>query len=344
MSSSRLDWQQSLLLLSVLAFVSMTGCAPLTLPVSYIHTERFVDSQPAATAKKTIPIRVKSFEGPSQNPLLVGTKRVGTHDIAGDFLATQEPGRVTQQAVISQLRQKGIIADGPSPLELRGTIDDFSVDVFVDEATGRGEFNAIVRLALEIWDTGSQSRVWRKPYTGKAVRPGFTVVDAHYERTLKAAFDDLITQVRQDKSVLAALQSYEAGSPDGRIVKQRRNGKTPSVLESTPPQIVFLQPSALGPDKMYMKMKKSMTPIVFLISDVSGIVDLKVNDVPGERSEAPVQELNKFGLEGSGFMFKGVKVLKPGVNNIDILAEDRHGNKQTYELTIRRVSQLYKVQ
>ena len=198
--------------LAVVSAVSITGCAGISLSPTYIKTDQFLDAQLARSETSVFQVDVKPFSNQLKDRSKIGTKRVGTNEISGPIVPTQDPIEVAQEGVLIQLQKKGISV-GSSHLQLRGAVREFFVDVDVDPALGRGKFRAIVQLDLSVWDANVSQQIWQETYTGNATASAPSVVDRAYERALKAAFASLMAQIQQDDSILEARHSLSPVIP-----------------------------------------------------------------------------------------------------------------------------------
>ena len=329
-------------LLLILLTGVVVGCSGIRLPESYVDTARFLDQRPVQKENTAFQIEVKPFQHQLKNPNQVGIKRVGVNEINGPLLPSQDVLPIVQNSVLTQLGLKGI-ARGTSPLQLEGTIRDFFVDVDVDPASGRGRFNAIVAVDLAVWDTALQKHIWQERYTGTATSSAPSVVDSAYERTLKVAFTNLMNQLRQDDSILELKTAYDQPPlpEESAILQQLKQQKPLSAPAQHPapaalpvsPQIVFLKPALNGSSQI---ITTDITlPISGLVASTSQ-VEVHITGAKARIEEAPPQLLKQAGLSGSGMRFQAFVFLIPGINRVEVRAEDEQGNKTQQSITIQR--------
>ena len=309
-----------------------------------INTARFPSETPVRPKKPVFQVTVKQFESRLKDQSKVGIKRIGVNSNTRPLLPTQDPIEVTQQEVITQLRQKGITT-GSSHLQLQGLVHDFFVDVDVDPILGRGKFSAIVMLDLAIRDTKYQQQIWQETYTGKATASARSVVDRVYERTLKAAFASVMAQLQQDDSILKAHHASNillAETPSNKTPTPPKRPKAPTPkpqpspsAASHPPQVAILTPT-LEAGKTEITTQATTLPIIGLVAGTNAITKVKVTGADAQMTQASQQELSQAGLNGSGTKFTGYAFLTTGVNRIKVQAEDRSGQTVEKILTIRK--------
>jgi hypothetical protein len=320
--------QQSVYLLVLLI---VTGCAGISLPPAYIDTVRFVDDRPTQQATSVLQVDLKPFGNQLQDRTKVGIKRVGVNEISGPLLATNDVVSVLQSSVITQLGLKGITV-GPSALRLEGAVHEFFVDVNVDPASGRGQFRAVVRMDLAVFDTESQRQLWHETYMGTASASAPSVIDSAYEKTLKVAFTNLLNQLRQDDNLLQLGQLYKPASVSGLIKYQTPKG----VTDTTPLRIMFLSPT-MPAKAREMTTIAQVILISGLILDTSEAEKLHVEGATKvDKSLASAELLEAAGIKVPCIEFKAFVFLTPGVNRIEFQTVDRQGNPSREILTIQR--------
>jgi hypothetical protein len=314
--------RQKLFLLIWLILSSLTSC----IGKAYIDTAKFVKDRPEQAAMTAFQVEVKPFESQLQDRSRVGTKRVSVNTISGPILATHDPVSVAQQGVITQLGKKGI-AVGSSPLQLRGTVQDFFVDVDVNPASGRGKFSALVTVELAVWDAESGQQIWHETYTGQATSSAPSVIDDAYEKALTVAFTNLMTQIQQDDSILEVKH----------FIPQPRPEPPPHRPPSDRPQIIILRPQ-LSKGSSQITVSLPAMSISGLVASPSDIAEVRVTGAGWTVQTAPAsaQELKAVGLTGKGMKFTASARLAPGPNRVKVLAIDSKGMRTQQDLTIQQ--------
>jgi hypothetical protein len=314
--------RQKLFLLILLILSSITGC----IGRAYIDTAKFVNDGPGQAVMTAFPLEVKPFESQLQDRSRVGTKRVSDNKFSGPILATQDPVSVAQQGVITQLGKKGITV-GSSPLQLRGTVQDFFVDVDVNPASGRGKFSALVTVELAVWDAESRQQIWHETYTGKAILSAPSAIDSAYEKALTIAFTNLMTQLQQDDRILDVKH----------FMPRPRPKPPPHRPPSDRPQIIILRPQLSNGSSQITVSLPAMS-ISGLVASPSDIAEVRVTGAGQivQTALASAQELKAVGLTGKGMKFTAFARLAPGPNRVKVLAIDSKGIRTQQDLTIQK--------